>query len=237
MLKPGAKRFYKEVAVAEDGGGFALLLDGKPVKTPAGHALRAPTRALAESIAGEWRAQGDIIVPDTMPLTKSLNTVLDRVAAHREEIIEDLAKYAGSDLLCYRADSPAELMLRQQEAWDPWLAWASERHGARLLVTLGMSHIVQSEEALARLRAAIAAHDDHALVALHAAITITGSAVLGLAFAARAITGEAAMQAALVDEDYQAELWGRDLEAERLRARRLAELKAAEAYLALLVLP
>jgi chaperone required for assembly of F1-ATPase len=234
MLKRGAKRFYKEVTVAEDAGGFALRLDGKPVKTPAGHALRAPTRALAEAIAGEWRAQGDRIAPDTMPLTKSLNTALDRVAIHRAEIIDDLAKYAASDLLCYRADSPAELMMRQREAWDPWLAWAFERHGAHLKATLGMSHISQPDDALARLRAAIAAHDDHRLVALHAAVTITGSAVLGLAFASGALTAEEAMRATQIDEDYQAELWGRDIEAERVRARRLAELKAAEAYLALL---
>lgn len=233
-MKRGAKRFYKTVAVAEGPGGFALQLDGKPVKTPAGHALRAPTRALAEAIAREWRGQGDTIDPETMRLTKALNTALDRVAAHRDAIVEDLAKYAVTDLICYRADSPMELARRQAAAWDPWLDWAAERFGARLVVTTGVAHVEQPQASLTRLRAAIAAYDDHRLVTLHTAVTITGSAVLGLAFVARALTADEAMRAALVDEDFQAELWGRDAEAEATRARRRAELEAADTLLVLL---
>src|SRR5262249_50541138 len=150
--------------------------------------LAAPTRALGEAIAAEWGAQGDTIVPDTMPLTKALNTALDRIAPHRAAVIDELAKYANSDLLCYRASSPDELVQRQSASWDPWLAWAEKRFGAKLTVVSGISHVEQPADALDRLRQAIAAHDEHRLVALHSGVTITGSAILGLAFAAKALT-------------------------------------------------
>jgi chaperone required for assembly of F1-ATPase len=231
MLKTGAKRFYKEVTVREDSGGFGVLLDGRSIKTPAGAPLLAPTRALGEAVAAEWQGQGDVLKPETMPLTKALNTALDRVAANRAALVDALAKYAESDLLCYRAEAPAELVRRQREAWDRWLAWAAGTIDARLAVTSGVTHIAQSDTALAAIRRAIEAHDVHRLVVLHAGITITGSAVLGLAFAVGAIGAEDALAAAEVDATHQAELWGRDAEAEKARANRLGELKAAEAYL------
>lgn len=234
MLKPGAKRFYADVTVRAQSDAFAIQLDGRQIKTPAGIVMLAPTRALADAIAAEWAGQGETLLPDTMSLTKSLNTALDRIAANRQAIVDDLAKYAGSDLLCYRADAPQELARRQAAAWDPWLAWAAERFGARLCSTDGVTHIDQEPEALRRLRTAIAAHDDFQLVALHAATTITGSAILGLAFAARALSADAAFAAAHVDETYQAELWGTDAEAEKARAARLADLKAAGRFLTLL---
>lgn len=234
MLKPGIKRFYKSVDTREGAAGFAILLDTRPIKTPAGKPLHAPTCVLAEAIAAEWRGQGDTIFPDTMPLTKTLNTALDRIAPNRDAIVEDLAKYAGADALCYRAQSPIELFRRQAAAWDPWLDWAGERFGARLAVTTGVTHIAQPPDALHRLRDAIAAHDDHRLVALHMGITITASAILGLAFATRTLTADEAFAAAQIEETYQAELWGLDAEAEKARANRLADLKAAEAYLKLL---
>jgi chaperone required for assembly of F1-ATPase len=137
-------------------------------------------------------------------------------------------------LLCYRAENPAELNRRQAAAWDRWLDWAADRFGVRLAVTSGVTHVAQSGEALARVRSVIDAHDNFCLVALHTAVTITGSAVLGLAFAAQALDAEAAFAAAQVDETYQAELWGLDAEAEKARALRLAELKAAQAFLSLL---
>jgi chaperone required for assembly of F1-ATPase len=234
MVKPGAKRFYTSVDVREEADGFAILLDGRPIKTPAGSPLRAPSRKLADAIAGEWRDQGETLAPETMPLTKSLNTALDRIAANRTAIVEDLAKYAASDLLCYRAGAPQELVRRQAQMWDPWLEWAAERLDARLTVTTGVNPVAQADEALARLRATVAAHDNHQLVALHAGITLTGSAILGLAFAAKALTADEAFAAAQVDETYQAERWGSDAEADKARANRLADLKAAEAYLKLL---
>lgn len=229
-MKAGTKRFYKSVEVSDD---LTILLDGRVVKSPAGAKLTAPTRALADAIAAEWRAQGETLIPDSMPLTKSLNTALDRIAPNRNAIIADLVKYAGADALCYRAESPVELVRRQAAAWDPWLDWAAECHGARLGVTTGITHVAQPADALTRLRDAIAAHDDHRLVALHAGITITASAILGLAFAAKALTAEDAFAAAQIEETYQAELWGLDAEAEKARANKLADLRAAEAYLKL----
>ncbi len=233
-MKSGAKRFYKSVDVRDEPDGFAILLDNRAIKTPAGKPLLAPTRPLADAIAGEWRGQGETLAPDTMPLTKSLNTALDRIAPNREAIIDDIAKYAASDLLCYRADAPTELVRCQSAGWDPWLDWAAERFAARLVVTTGLTHVGQPESALARLKEAIATHDNHRLVPLHAGVTITGSVILGLAFAARALSADAALAAARVDETYQAELWGTDVEAEQARANRLADLRAAESYLSLL---
>ena len=231
MVKPGPKRFYKSVDVKDEAGRYAIFLDGKPIKTPSGQALTAPTRALADAIAEEWRAQTEHIVPDTMPLTKALNTALDRVAANRDAVIDDLAKYATDDLLCYRAAHPAELVRRQSQAWDAWLDWAAERFGARLRVVTGVIHIDQPPEALVRLSTAIATHDEFHLTALHTGITITGSAVLGLAFVAKAITPDEAFAAAHLDDAFQAELWGRDAEAELVRTRRLEELRAARRFI------
>ena len=234
MLKAGAKRFYKDVAVRAEAAGFAVLLDGRAIKTPAGATMFAPTQALAEAIAAEWRAQEEMLKPEAMVLTKALNTALDRIATSKAVIVEDLAKYVGTDLLCYRAESPADLVRRQREAWDRWLDWAAERVGVRLVVTTGVTHVAQSSEALVAVRRALEAHDEHRLIVLHAGVTITGSAVLGLAFAAGGISADEALAVAEVDAAYQAELWGRDTEAEKARAHRLAELKAAEAYLKLL---
>ncbi len=234
MLKTGAKRFYKDVDVRAEAVGYAVLLDGRAMKTPAGATMVAPTRALADAIAAEWRGQGEVLKPEGMVLTKALNTALDRIAANRAAIVDELAKYAGTDLLCYRAESPAGLVQRQREAWDRWLAWADERFGARLAVTTGVGHIAQHADALARLSAAIEAHDSHRLIVLHTGVTIMGSAVLGLAFAAGAISADDALAAAEVDAAYQAELWGLDAEAEKARAHRLADLRASETYLKLL---
>lgn len=228
-----AKRFYKDVTVGHGDAGHTILLDGRTVKTPASRPLAAPTQALAEAIANEWRAQKEEIVPDAMPLTKALNTALDRIGPRRQAVIDDLAQYANSDLLCYRAEHPADLVRRQAEAWDPWLAWADKRFGATLNVVKGVTHTSQPADALSRLRAAVAAHDDAHLVALHTAITITGSAVLGLAFAEGALSADDAFAAARVDERYQIEHWGSDAEAEKAAANRLGELRAAERFLKL----
>jgi chaperone required for assembly of F1-ATPase len=233
-VKRGAKRFYKTVTVGAESNGFVILLDGKSVKTPTGHALHVPFHGLAEAIASEWRGQGNFIDPQTMPLTRYANTVIDRVEPRRAELVADLAKYAGHDLLCYREATATQLMQRQAVVWDPWLAWAADRYGVDLIVGQGVGHIEQPGEALEALRAAIAAHDSHRLAVLHTGTTITGSAVLGLAFTARALDAREAFAAAHVDELFQEERWGVDSEAQQARARKLAELKAGESYLALL---
>jgi chaperone required for assembly of F1-ATPase len=233
-LKTGAKRFYKDVAVREEGDGFAVLLDGRTIKTPAGAVMLAPTRRLGDAIAREWQGQGETLLPETMPLTKALNTALDRVAANRAALVDDLAKYANSDLLCYRADAPEGLVERQAAAWDPWLDWAAVQYGARLATVTGVTHVTQSAEALECIKSAIARFGDVELAALHVGITITGSAVLGLAFAARALTAEEAFALAHLDETFQAERWGQDAEAERMRDARLGEFVVAGRLLDLL---
>jgi chaperone required for assembly of F1-ATPase len=232
-LKTDAKRFYKEVSVREDGRGFAVLLDGRTIKTPAGSVLLAPSRALGEAVADEWRAQGETLKLETMQLTKALNTALDRVAANRTAIVDELVKYAGSDLLCYWAEGPEELVRRQSEVWHPLLDWVGEQYGAWLSITTGVVHVEQPADAMERIRAAVASHDNYRLVGLYTGVTITGSAVLGLALSDGASADEV-LAAAEIDATYQAERWGRDAEAEKARANRLAELKAAEAYLKLL---
>jgi len=233
-VKRGAKRFYESVYVGETDDGYSVRLDGKPIKTPGGKDFVVPTLQLGEAIADEWRAQGGEIDPDTMPLTRYANTVIDRVAVRHAAIAAELAKFAGHDLLCYREDVTTELMQRQAAAWDPWIAWAADRYGVELEVARGLSPIEQPPETLERLARAIAAHDAHRLAVLNTGITITGSAVLGLAFVARAMDAAQAFATARVDEIFQAERWGRDAEAEARDARRLADLKAAERYLSLL---
>ena len=234
MLKGGIKRFYKTVEVKSCGGAYNVLLDGRMLKTPGKATLQAGTQALAQAIAGEWDAQEIDVVPDSMPLTKALNTAIDRVGPNRATVVDELANYAATDLLCYRAESPAELARRQSLAWDPWLDWAARRYDARLRVTAGVVHVEQPVEALARLRSAVGGQDVYRLVPLHTATTITGSLVLGLAMVTNALDAAAVFKTSNVDADFQAEQWGRDAEAEAVRARRLADLEAADRFLALL---
>jgi chaperone required for assembly of F1-ATPase len=234
MSKGGIKRFYKTVEVEACDGAYNVLLDGRTLKTPGKTLLQAGTHALAKAIADEWEAQQADVVPDSMPLTKALNTAIDRVGPNRGAVVDELANYGATDLLCYRAESPAELVRRQAKAWDPCLDWVDSRYGARLRVTTGVVHIEQPVEALARLRDAIDAEDIYRLVSLHTATTITGSLVLGLALTTRTLDVAAVFNASSIDADFQAEQWGRDAEAEAVRARRLADLEAAGRFLALL---
>lgn len=214
------KRFYKDVTVDETPLGFRFLLDGKPVQTPARSSLILPTRALAEAVAKEWRAQGEEMRPVAMPLTRLVNTVLDGVRATREEMIAAVLRFGENDLLSYRAEAPAELAARQRQ-WDTYLDWAADRHGARLAVTTGIRHVEQPAETLAALRNAVANRDDFDLAALHVLASITGSLVLGLAVLDGQLEAENAFALSRLDEAYQAEKWGADREAEQ-RARRLA---------------
>lgn len=234
-MKAGAKRFYTQVDTKAVATGFAVLLDGKAIKTPAGQVQTAPTKALAEAIAQEWREQAEEIDIHSLVLTKALNTSLDRVSSHREDIIEELANYAGCDLLCYRAEAPAELVRRQSLHWDRWLDWAAKKFGISLTVVSGLNHAQQPSKTLATIKSAIAAHNTFELTALHSGVTITGSAVLGLAFTVGAISADEAFEISQIDETFQAERWGRDAEAEVARSRRLEDLRTARRYLDLLL--
>lgn len=227
------KRFYKDAATRADGGGFQVLLDGRGVKTPAGAALVLPTAALAEAIAGEWRAQSDVIVPHAMPLLRLANTAIDGIAPDPAATLAAIARFGDDDLLCYRAAEPVVLARRQAEGWDPLLAWAGETLGARLTVTDGAVHVAQPEQALAALAAALAGHDAFALAGLHVVASISGSLVLALAAAAGRIDAARAFALSRIDEDFQAERWGRDGEAQARADHLAAEVGHACALIAL----
>lgn len=215
------KRFYKEVSTGPADGGFAVLLDGRPVRTPAGNALVLPTETLAAAIAAEWREQGDEINATSMPLLRLANTVIDGVATRRAEVTDAVLRFAENDLLCYRAHQPPDLVARQSLGWDPWLDWARRRHGANMTLAVGLTHVDQTPDALSALRQAVDELDPFALGALHVVASITGSLVLALAVADGAAAGAQAFELSRIDEMYQAEKWGEDAEAAK-RATALA---------------
>jgi chaperone required for assembly of F1-ATPase len=221
------KRFYKTVSVAPAAGGFAVLLDGKPVKTPARNALVLPTERLAEAVAAEWQGQGDEVTAATMPLLRLANTVIDGIAANREQVIDAILRFGENDLLCYRAHQPPELASRQRAGWDPVLEWVRRKHGAQMTVAEGLTHVDQTPEALAALRRALEGHDAFTLGGLHVVASITGSTVLALAVAAGEIPGVHAFALSRIDEIYQAEKWGEDVEAVKRTAALAHELDKA----------
>jgi chaperone required for assembly of F1-ATPase len=233
---PLPKRFYAGVSVKEasPGPGYAILLDGRPVRTPRKLPLVVPTRALAEAIAAEWEAQGERIDPSTMPLSRLAITALDGVANNMAAVAADIVKFAGSDLLSYRAEAPAPLADQQAKAWDPIQRWAEDEFGARFKTAKGVMPVPQSDETLDRVAAAVAPFSAPALTALHMMTTLTGSALLALAHARGRLSAAAAWAAAHVDEDWQISQWGVDKEAAERRARRWAEMQAASRFLALL---
>ncbi len=218
-----SKRFYKEVSVTSE---HAILLDGKPVKTPGRRPLRLPTPALAIAIAEEWRGQGTHIDPATLLLTKLANTAIDRVGPDRARIIAEIVEFAGSDLVCYRAGAPLELVDRQAQAWDKVVAWALKTLDASFAVTTGVVHRRQPDQALAAMQICISVFDPFTLAALHNMMTLTGSALIAAMTVARAITPDEAWAAAHADEDFQIEQWGRDEDAADRRKRRRNEFMA-----------
>ena len=224
------KRFYRVVDVVTNDRGFAVTLDGRTVRTPGKLDFAVPHRRLAEAVAAEWRRQGERVDIGAMRLTRFANTALDLVSGRREEVIRQIAAYAETDLVCYRAASPPELVRRQAEAWDPLLDWLAERYGARLATVAGVAPGRQDAPQLLAVTAAIAGFDSFPLTALHVTATACGSAVVGLALAAGRLDAGAAFAAAHVDEAWQAEQWGADPEAERRRAAIRAEIEAAAAF-------
>ncbi len=227
------RRFYQNAQVSDLADGFAILLDGKPVRTPARRPLDAPARGLADAIAAEWQAQREAVDPATMPLTRLANSIIDGVTHARAAVKEEIGKYLGSDLLFYRASGPAILRERQAQHWDPLLDWAHERCGARFLLSEGVMHVAQPQTALAAA-ARLVPDEPWRLGALHSITTITGSALIALALLDGRLTVEEAFAAAHVDEDFQMEQWGRDALALDRRAFRRAEFDAAAAVLELL---
>jgi chaperone required for assembly of F1-ATPase len=221
------KRFYKDVSVAAQDGGFAVLLDGRSVKTPRGNGLILPTEKLATAVAAEWQGQGEEIVATSMPLLRLANTVIDGVAANRDEVIGAVLRFGENDLICYRAHQPPELLARQAAGWDPLLDWVAQKHGARMQVAEGLTHVDQPPESLTALRHALGNYDAFTLGALHVIASITGSTVLALAVADGFLSGAQAFQLSRIDETYQAEKWGEDAEAAKRAAALAHELDKA----------
>jgi chaperone required for assembly of F1-ATPase len=221
------KRFYKDVSVAARDGGHAVLLDGRPVKTPGGNSLVLPTEKLAAAIAAEWRGQGKDVIPTSMPLLRLANTVIDGVAANRDEVIGAILRFGENDLICYRAHQPPELAARQKAGWDPLLAWVADKHGARMTVAEGLSHVEQPPDSLTALRLALGKFDAFTLGALHVIASITGSTVLALAVGDSFLSGPQAFALSRIDETYQVEKWGEDAEAARRAAALAHELDKA----------
>jgi chaperone required for assembly of F1-ATPase len=232
------RRFYKTVAIAAGENGYAVHLDGKPARTPAGRALAAPVPELARALAQEWAAQGEHIEPAKMPRTRFANTIIDGVAAARGQVAAEIRKYLGSDLVFYRAEAPAPLRARQAQHWDPILAWARQALDADFKLGAGVVHVAQPAAALEAAASAIpddaTPDDDWRLGALHVATTLTGSALTALALMRGFISAEVAWAAAHVDEDWNMEQWGSDEIALQRRAFRFAEFQAAAKVLGML---
>ena len=228
------KRFYTLVEARGGDGGHEIFLDGRPVRTPAKAALQVPTPQLAAAIVAEWEAQGEKVEPRSMPLTGLANAAIDRIGPDRDAFVRGLSVYGETDLLCYRADSPAPLVDRQSEQWDPLLAWARHRFDIDFEVVEGLMHREQPACTVDRLRKAVETRDAFALAGLSQLTTISGSLVIALALAEDAFDGDTAWSAATVDESWQIEQWGEDLDATRLLQSRRRDFEAALRFLKLL---
>lgn len=228
MKQPLPKRFYKDASTGEAEDGFSVLLDGRPVKTPGKRLLSVPTRAAADLMVREWHDQVDVINPVRMPVTRLVNTAIDGVAAEVDAVFDDIVKFAGTDLICYRAGDPQSLVAFQAQHWDPILYWAAETFDARFILAEGIIHREQPREAIDAYATRLDAHRSALkLAALHTITTLTGSALITLAFAEGRLSSEQAWQTAHVDEDWNVMQWGTDAEAEARRQSRWVEMKAA----------
>lgn len=233
MSEWAAKRFWKEVGVTDTEAGFGVALDGRPVKTPSKTPLAVPSRPLAEAIAEEWNAQGEKIDPNAMPLTRAANSALDKVTPQRVAVAEMLSEYGGTDLLCYRADSPHTLVARQAAAWDPLLDWAREAFDAPLAVRAGVMHIAQPEDSLRNLREQVVALDAFELTGFHDLVTISGSLVIALAVLRGHAAAEDLWPVSRIDEDFQIEQWGKDEEAAEMAEAKRRDFLNAHRFIVL----
>lgn len=234
MSEWAPKRFWTDATVGEVNGGFDVRLDGRAIKTPAKTALVMPSRTIAEAVAAEWQAQEKQIDPNTMPVTRAVNAALDKVTPQRGEVVDMLAAYGDSDLLCYRATSPEELVARQAAAWDPLLDWAAQRFGARLLPVQGVMHQPQDAAAIAALRDATDALDAFELTAFHDLVSLSGSLVIGLAAVEAQSAPERLWETSRIDEAWQEEQWGADDEATEVTRRKREAFLSADRFLKML---
>ncbi|RVU34676.1 ATPase [Hwanghaeella grinnelliae] len=231
------KRFYKKAAaepVAGMDGLYQVVLDGRPIKSPAKADLILPGKALAEAVADEWEAQGEKIQPAAMPLMTYVSTAVDRVEPQREAVAAEIASFAASDLLCYRADRQPDLVEKQEAAWTPMLQWAENRFGGSFTVTNGIMPVAQPNTTLMLVAREVGRLDSFQLTALHTMTTAMGSLILGFSVFDAHKTPDEAFELSLIDEDHQADLWGRDEEAEARRARLKEEVRSAQRLISLL---
>lgn len=227
MRRELPRRFYKAAAAAVHESGYALHLDGKPVRSPARRLLVVSSAAVAEALAAEWDRQGDRIDPSTMPFTRIVNAAIDHVTGAPDAVRAEIVKYAGSDLICYRAETPPGLVAAQNAAWNPLVTWARTELGAPLILVSGVMHVPQPEIATAGIARAVAGYEGLRLAALSTVTTVTGSTIIALAVARGRLQAEEAWRAALVDEDWQISQWGRDEAAMAVRELRWREMRAA----------
>ena len=231
IVRPLPKKFYKLATVTDELG---IALDGRGVKTPMKAKMILPSRALADAIAAEWNAQEEFINPAAMPLTKLANTAIDRAGTERKFVAWQVVEFSGSDMVCYRADAPANLVALQSSAWDPVVAWATENLGAKFNMVSGVMHSAQSAETIAAVEAYVAKLSNFELTVAHNLTTLTGSALLGLMLTAKAISAEAGWTAAHIEEDFQIATWGQDDEANARRAFRRIDFDGSLQFLNLL---
>ncbi len=225
-----SKRFWTKSEVTTGDGGFSIALDARPVRTPTKSALIVPTRAMAEAIAAEWDAQGEVIIPATMPVTRSANSAIDKVATQHGEVADMLADYGDADLLCYRATAPEELIARQAAQWDPLLDWADSELGVRLQPRSGIVHKPQNADALQKLRNIVHAQDDFALTAVHDLVSLSGSLIIALAAIKDVYDVELLWEKSILDAVWQSETWGEDEEAAEATARKAAAFLHAKRF-------
>jgi chaperone required for assembly of F1-ATPase len=228
------KRFYKKAEPVPAAAGHGVALDGRLVKTSGKHDLIVPSLALAVAVAAEWEVQQGEIRPEAMPLTRLASATIDRSAAQRDAVVQQVAHYAGSDLVCYRAAHPPALAARQRAVWQPLIDWAAERYGAPLVVTTGIVPARQPATSLAAFTEAVAEHDDFSLTALHAATAACGSLVIALALLEGRLDADQAFAASQLDESFQIEAWGEDAEQAERRTALAAEIVAAARFISLL---
>ncbi len=230
MSDAAAKRFWSEARAEATESGWRIALDGQAVRTPAKAPLMLPTEALARAVAEEWDAQGVVIDPRKMPLTRMANSANDKVAPQHGAVVEMLAEYGGTDLVCYRADTPVELAARQADLWDPLLDWADERFGARLSATQGVMPIAQDRRAVERLADPMRRMSPFRLAAFHDLVALSGSLVLAHATVAGRISAPETWDLSRIDEEWQADAWGRDAEADEVAARRRQDFLDAHRF-------
>ena len=230
MTEWKARRFWKQATIREAAGGWEVLLDDKPLRTPGKLPLILPSRELAQAVVGEWDAQNDVINPNNMPLTRAANSAVEKVTPQFDAVAQMLGDYGGTDLLCYRASEPEALIQQQAQGWDPLVDWSATDLRAPMRITQGVIPVDQDPDAVQKLRDRIALLDPFALTALHDLVTLPGSLILGLAVLEGRLTAEQAFALSRLDEEFQAERWGRDPEADIAAENRRQAMLSAERF-------